>query len=370
MAWATAAASAAGAGAAQAADPGPDTLPIHVIAIQTDNADDQAEALTKALAGAVRKMPGWSLGPGDYSLEVLTLSLKCSEPPDANCQSRIADQIKTDRYVWGTLKKKGQQVAGEIHLWVRGKGTSTVPLEYTANLTEANEEALKKIAVQSMDQLTGGSPKGPLHVRAGNVSAQVFLDGSPVGALKNGDGTFMVPSGPHKVTVKALGYADIESQVVVKPTTTPAEVSFTMVARADGGGANWKRIAGFGALGVGVVFTAVGIASSVQVSSVNNDASYTQYRTLDGSSSDVCSDAAANKLNPGLATTVTSLCSKGKTFQALQIASYPIAAVAGGVGIFLIATSGRGGVSKPRTGLQVDPQLGPGVGKLDLSYTW
>ena len=33
---------------------------------------------------------------GDYSLEVLTLSLKCSEPPDANCQSRIADQIKSE----------------------------------------------------------------------------------------------------------------------------------------------------------------------------------------------------------------------------------------------------------------------------------
>ncbi len=368
LAWAAAAAIAASSSAAFAADPGIDTLPIHVIAIQTSDADDQAEALTKALSTAVRKMPGWSLGAGDYSLEVLTLSLKCPEPPDANCQSRIADQIKTDRYVWGTLKKKGQLVTGEVHLWVRGKGTSTVPIEYTGNLTEANKEALRKIAAQTIDHLTGGPPKGPIHIRAGNVAGQVFIDGQPIGALKSGDGSFMVPSGPHKVTVKALGFADSESQVLIKPTPVPAEVSLTMVAQADATGVNWKRIGGFGALGVGVVFAIVGVAASVEVNGVNSDPNYQKYRMLNGSSQDVCATASSDKVNTGLASTVSSLCSKGKMFQALQIASYPIAAVAGGVGIFLIATSGR--FAPKRSGLQIDPQVGPGIGKLDLSYTW
>jgi hypothetical protein len=367
LAAAAAAAIAASAGAAHAADPGPDTLPIHVIAIQTDNADDQAEALTKALSAAVRKSQGWSLGPGDYSLEVLALSLKCAEPPDANCQSRIADQIRSDRYVWGSLKKKGQLVKGEIHLWVRGKGTSTVPLEYTANLTEANEEALRKIAEHSMEELTGGAPKGPVHIRAGDVAGQVFIDGQPIGALKSGDANFMVPSGTHKVTVKAVGYLDSDAQVVVKPTQVPAEVSLTMVAEPITAGMNWKRVAGFGALGVGVVFAVVGIASSVEVNSVNSDPNYQKYRMDNPSSTDVCTTAATDHVNTGLASNVTSLCSKGKTFQTLQIASYPIAAVAGGVGIFLIATS-RGAPQK--TGLQLDPQVGPGIGKLDLKYTW
>ena len=35
-----------GSHATQAAEPGPDTLPIHIIALQTNDADDQAEALT------------------------------------------------------------------------------------------------------------------------------------------------------------------------------------------------------------------------------------------------------------------------------------------------------------------------------------
>ena len=146
LALTAAAAMTAGSALSFAAEPGPDTLPISVIAIQTDVADDQAEALTKALRNAVRAMPGWSLGEGDFSLEVLTLSLKCPEPPDASCQSRIADQIKSDRYVWGTIKKKAGIVRGDVHLWVRGKGTSNQALEYSANLTEANDESLKKIA--------------------------------------------------------------------------------------------------------------------------------------------------------------------------------------------------------------------------------
>jgi hypothetical protein len=371
LAWAAAAVIAAGSGSALAAEPGPDTLPINVIAIQTNDADDQAEALTKALRKAVRDMPGWALGAGDYSLEVLTLSLKCPEPPDANCQSRIADQIKTDRYVWGTLKKKGPLVSGEVHLWVRGKGTSSWPLEYTANLTEANEEALRKIAVQSIDQLTGGPPKGGVHIRAGNVAGQVFVDGQPVGALKSGDGSFMVPSGTHKVTVKAVGFADIESTVLIKPTGPAAEVSLTMVAQSDGTGPNWKRIGGFGALGLGVVFGVVGIASSVKVNSVQSTVN--EVRT-GSTASDVCASSFISSYNPPFGgsqpsqSALSSACSSGKTFQTLQIVSYPIAAVAGGVGIFLIATSGR---SAPRrSGFNFNPQVGPGIGKLDVSYTW
>ena len=106
LAWVVAPALLACSASAWGAEPGPDVLPISVIAVQTADADDQAEALTKALRTAVRATPGWSLGEGDYSLEVLTLSLKCPEPPDASCQSRIADQIKADRYIWGVIQKE------------------------------------------------------------------------------------------------------------------------------------------------------------------------------------------------------------------------------------------------------------------------
>src|SRR5262249_10483598 len=104
---------------ARAAEPGPESLPITVVTVQSTDVDEQAEGLTKALRAAVRSTPGWSLSEGDYSLEVIALELHCAEPPDATCQSRIADQIKADRYVWGMLKRRGGNVVGELHLWIR-----------------------------------------------------------------------------------------------------------------------------------------------------------------------------------------------------------------------------------------------------------
>lgn len=371
LAWATTATFLCGAAPALAAEPGPDTLPINVIAIQTSDADDQAEALTKALRGAVRAMPGWSLGEGDYSLEVLTLSLKCPEPPDANCQSRIADSIKADRYVWGTLKKKDKKsgmVVGDLHLWVRGKGTSNWPIEYSQNLTDQNDDSLRRIASDSITKLTGGPPKGSVRVRAGTVGGQVFIDGQPVGALKNGEGTFIAPSGPHKVTVKAVGYADYESQIVVRPTGTPTDLSVSLVHVGDRTPLNGKRIGGFVALGAGVAFGIVGLVSALQVNSAQGALSPDLAGQPDNF--DVCDPSTYKNHVPALEQSVyqskyEGACGKGKTFQTLEIAMFPLAAIAGGVGIFLIATSGK---SAPKTGWTVVPNVGPTGGTVDFAY--
>lgn len=366
LALTTVAALAAGSATAFAAEPGPDTLPISVIAIQTDVADDQAEALTKALRNAVRAIPGWSLGEGDFSLEVLTLSLKCAEPPDASCQSRIADQIKSDRYVWGTIQKKGTNVHGTLNFWVRGKGTSKVPVDYTANLTESSDETLKKIAGQAINELTGGPPKGGVHIKAGDLQGQVFVDGQPLGALKSGDGTFMIPSGPHKITVKAPGYADVESQVVVKPTGAPVEVTLVPIQNEAKTPVNWRKVGGFASIGVGVAAGVVGIVGALQVNSSATDDAYKAYA---GSTktTNVCTAAAPTGIRPDV--TVESLCSKGKTGELLQAIMFPVAAVAGGLGIYLIATSASAPKS-PKTGFKFDPQVGLDGGKLDVTYTW
>src|SRR5262245_5030052 len=119
----------------RAAEPGPDALPITVLSIKTLDADDQAEALTKALRNGVRGLPGWSLKDDDFSFEVLTLRLKCAEPPDAECQKRLADAMTVDRFIWGVLKKKKNDestVVGEVNFWVRGRGTSKTELIYSA----------------------------------------------------------------------------------------------------------------------------------------------------------------------------------------------------------------------------------------------
>jgi hypothetical protein len=367
LALTAAAAIAAGSATARAAEPGPDTLPISVIAIQTDAADDQAEALTKALRNAVRAMPGWSLGEGDFSLEVLTLSLKCAEPPDASCQSRIADQIKSDRYVWGTIEKKGANVKGTLNFWVRGKGTSKVPVDYTSNLTDSTDDTLRRIASAAITELTGGPPKGGVHVKAGDVQGQVFVDGQPLGALKSGDGSFMIPSGPHKITVKAQGYADAESQVVVKPTGAATELTLVPIPMETKTAVNWRKVGGFTAIGVGVAAGVVGIVGSIQTGSAGNNEAYTTYATHTVTN-DVCVSSAAGGDHPNAG--VADLCSKGKTGELLQAIMYPVAAVAAGLGVYLVATSASSAKAAPKTGLHFDPRVGLKGGALDVTYTW
>lgn len=356
----------------QAAEAGPDTLPIHVISVQTLDADDQAEALTKALRQAVRSLPGWSQAEGDYSLEVLTLSLKCPDPPDAGCQSRIADQIRADRYVWGTLGKvKGGNVTGELNFWVRGKGATTYKVEYSANLTEPQDEALKKVAMDAILKLTDGPPKGEVKVSAGGIAAQVFVDGQPLGALTGGQGTFFVPSGKHELVVKAPGYADMISEITVKPTS-PTDVTVVPVAVGEKKPINWKRIGGFAAIGAGVGFGALGIVNSVTVNNIKTDTQWDPVRNLFTQDQNACTTAPPTGTSADLVTKhgefVDQYCEAGQQAEILQIVFYPLAALAAGAGIYLVATSGTRAKEKPTTGLVILPQVNRQGAKIDVGF--
>lgn len=364
----------------EAAEPGPDTLPIHVISVQTMDADDQAEALTKALRQAVRAMPGWSQAEGDYSLEVLTLSLKCPEPPDAGCQSRIADQIRADRYVWGVISKgKSNNVVGELSFWVRGKGTTSFKVDYSANLTEAQDDALKKVAMDAIMKLTDGPPKGEVKVSAGGIAGQVFVDGQPLGALTGGQGTFFVPSGKHELIVKAPGYADMISEITVKPNA-PTDVTVVPVAVGDKTPTNWKRIGGFIAIGAGVGFGALGVVGTAQVDGLNKDADYSAFRQRYATTANVCdiasgADTASNPVGGAPEFTaeekesiLTNYCEPGSTAELLQLVFYPLAAVAAGAGIFLVATSGTRSKEKPAAGLMVLPRVSQTAVKVDVGF--
>src|SRR5262245_53786268 len=368
--WIVAAAAAAwisGSTGAHASEPGPDALPMNVIAIQTSDADDQAEALTKALRTSVRTLTGWSLADGDYSLEVLALTLKCNEPPDADCQSRIADQIHTDRYIWGVLNldKGGQTVSGELNFWVRGKGTTKAPLKYSANLTESDEESLKKISVGALNAVTGGPPKGELRIKAAVSSGQVFIDGQPFGALAAGKASLFLPSGEHKIVVKAQGYTDAATTVSVKPTA-PTDAALNPIPIKPEPKVNWKRIGGFAAVGAGVAFAVVGVVGTVQVAKMQSQFDDNEFVKKTPSNRNACDEARKVPTEPG-AFAAADLCDRATTFQTMQFVFYPLAGVAVGAGVFLLVTSRSSG-EVPKTGFTILPEVGPTGAKLDVAY--
>ncbi|WP_437295880.1 PEGA domain-containing protein [Sorangium sp. So ce426] len=359
--------------AARAAEPSPTALPITVVVLRTDDAYDQAGALTQALRSAIKEAPGWSVREEDFSLEVLTLSLQCDDRPDAGCQARIADQIKSDRYIWGMLRKSDTEVEGELHLWTRGKPESSVPVKYSANLTEANDEPLRKIAAEAIAKLTGGPPSGALRVRTGAAQASVFIDGKPAGNVHNGEATFTVAAGPHDVRVKSAGFLDSQASVVVLPVAT-TDVALSQMP-AESTRTNWKRMGGFIGLGAGAVFGSVAVISSVQVASIQSDARYVAYRGLFTENvEDVCAlenrraiqddfNADAKTARKGI-----DLCERADTFMALQYVFYPLAVASAGVGAYLLVTSD--GQTSERAGWSVQPSVGLGGGGVDVTYRW
>jgi hypothetical protein len=368
------------------ADPsGPDALPIHVVSVKTDDVDDQAEALTAALKAEVRKLHGWSLGDGDFSLEVLTLALRCPTPPDAACEVRIADQIKANRFVWGTVKRApGKRVAGTLHLWTRDQGQTKVDIAFSDNLTDSHDDALRRVVQDALATLTGGPPKGSVRVSAGTVNGQVFIDGQPSGSIRDGSTTIFVPVGTHKVEVRAPGYAPAVGEVTVRPNSSVGlslSPQTEEEARKAGRPLSARRIGGYGALVAGGALAVGGVYSSLRVNSISKDEGFAVYRSVvDG---DVCDAARAGaSANPKYQAVllaqkaptdaeITDKCSSASTFQTLQWVFYGLGAVSLGVGAYLLATD-KPSADRPSTAARVRvlPSVWSSSGRLDVHVSF
>jgi hypothetical protein len=140
------------------------TVPVYVLSIWTDDADDQAEALTQALRTQVRQAAGWSLLQTNQSFETLVIALKCPPKPDPACLQRIGDQLKADHYVWGTMdKKKGSagEVNADLHLWARSKPDTVAHASYSENLKDPNDALVRAAAADLFGKLTGAGSSTP-----------------------------------------------------------------------------------------------------------------------------------------------------------------------------------------------------------------
>jgi hypothetical protein len=140
---------------------------LYVLSIGTEDADDQADALTQALRSRVRQSPQWSLLETAQSFDTLAIALKCPPRPDPPCLQRIGDQLHADRYLWGALsRKRGMgQVTADVHLWSRGKPDELVVETYSDNLKDASDEALQTISTRILGKLLGMPAPAPVAPR-------------------------------------------------------------------------------------------------------------------------------------------------------------------------------------------------------------
>jgi hypothetical protein len=333
---------------AHADPPGPNALAIHVISVQSDDAEDQADALTGALRSRVRALHGFSLGEGDFALEVLTLGFKCGETPDEACQAKIADHIHADRYVWGTLKriKANKQVVADLHFWVRSHPTSRTQFTYSDGLTAPGDEALKRLADDALTKLLGVHKAPPAAPSTGPTAV-------PAPAQSGAAGVARAP---------AASAAPAKSSSMTLSTGSTAELG-------EGRG-NGHRTAGWAGVGLGGALIAAGVYSAVRVHDVDTNAEFQLYRAGFRPGVDVCDQARAgvDAKIVGAATPAEAqdFCSQATTFQTLQFVFFGLGAVSAGAGIYLLATDKSGVPAGPQTSWTLAPSVSRSSGRLQL----
>ncbi len=317
-------------------------LEIQILDIASPDAIENAKALTIALERAVTRADSWKLAPGDYSLEVLTAALDCAEPPDADCLQRIEAEIECDRFIWGVLSRLGGEVAVELHLWEEGKDKAHTTLRYSANLNDAAEDALYKVAERAIGELLGVAG-GTLAVVAGSGGGEVLIDGQARGTLSGGRLEIELPAGDHEVLVRAPGYREARGRATVPPGDRgeitldlfsdgePVVVDEPSKERAK---PSPRRAIGFGLIGVGAAVAVAGGVFTGLSAVQRDDEEFAEYRSTVPVGEDVCEYADDRGDSD-----IVDKCDANDLTRRLAYVLTPSGLVLAGVGVALVATS-------------------------------
>lgn len=357
--------------------------PAQVINIDSDDAEDQADALTAALKSRARAA-GWAMLDAPNALGPLLTALKCPPKPDAPCLQRLGEQLKVDRFFWGTMAKStGKSVTVELHLWSKGKPDQTAKETYSENLKDQNDEALRKIAQRVFDKLAGTTsatpppppPAGPtiaVTIKANVEEGAVFVDGVERGKLEKGQATVEVPAGgPHEVEVRATGYTS-GKQTVNATSATSVSVELTSTAPPPPTGPSkpfptWT-VVGLGTIALGVGAGVIGIVEGVQFldlqSQNSKDHSNTSYQGV----KDFCKDPPA-----GPNSDPCKRIQAANTAQALEYVFFGVGGALVVAGTVMVLAAPRAKTEEPAptsTGLRVIPSFGPNGGGVTLGGTF
>jgi hypothetical protein len=261
---------------ARADQPGAHTVNVAVLAFDSEDAETQADALTGALRNRVRNAPGWSVVDTTQSLGMLTAALRCPSRPPPDCQQKISEQIKVDRYIWGYVAKGPTQgqVTAEIHFYQKGKPDTVLKESYAENLTDPNDDkGLGKVAGHILDRL-GGSAMGTVVVRAGDATGEVIVDGEKRVPLQAGQARIELGAGGHSIEISSPGASPTKRNVLVtagKETVVDMEIASANKPENEPSSFPTRKVIAGSLVGAGVVLGVVSVLSVVAYSKNQDD---------------------------------------------------------------------------------------------------
>ncbi len=225
-------------------------------------------------------------------------------------------------------------------------------------ICRAQREALSSTVPELTLALPANAPPGTVVMRDGVVVDKVDL-GVPI-RVDPGDHVIVTRAPGRPASTERVRLAVGERRGIALVVLEPAPV-VPVAAPADAQeGTNWRFGVGIASVSVGAALLATGIASTVEVLGVDNDPNFVKYEMFNGSSPNMCVTAQTDHINTGLASDVTSLCSKRSTFEKVEPVAYASAAVFTGLGIYFLATS-RPAAKQTATTLIVAPSVGRGL---------
>ena len=366
--------------AAAAGSPG--AVEVEVLAFSSNDAVDEAAALTDAFKHALISAPGVADHGKSHALEAVALGAGCDDASAASCAPKIAVEIKYDKFIYGTIKKTPpNKITATLHYYNAGQ-IKTVAKTYDAGpvAKDGASPELKKIATEALFSLLGGAPKGAVEVTlsgpAANEDGELFENGQSVGKVTAGKGTLELPSGPHTLELRVKGFAASSGEVDVTPAG--ATLQLAPVRLPPSKPIDFQLYGGIAAIAAGAVFIGIGVSNSLAVLKAQDDPTFDTYRRRFRGTVDVCSEARAGREGadasaPKLAGEVTRLCDETANKERAQYIFYGIGGALAIGGTILILTNKSGSSSdKPadttaKLRIQVNPVLTPTYQALSLT---
>lgn len=340
--------------------------PIYVLELDTDDAEPQAEALSNALRSRVRSSAHFRLLDTTQSLSTLIVALRCPPKPDAACLGRIGEQLRTDQFLWGTIARQPQgKVAVELHQWSRGRPDKSVRDTYPVTLTDQADETLGKVAARLFDKVTGDQGMGVLALTVtGSESAEVLLDGEPIGRLTGGRGRFDVAAGKHTVEVREASGAKA-SRAITVDGSSDAQVTLTLPIAHDPASDHpplpVRKIVSYSLIGVGTAVFAVGAYEGLHFMSLRGELNDSRAK-VPSNITDVCSYEAQSYPD---AVAACSKLDEARSARTLGLVLAGAGIAVAGAGVVLLVTEPSKADEK-RARVRFFPHAGPHGAGVDV----
>jgi hypothetical protein len=339
-----------------------------VLGLRSIEGDDEvARNVTGALRRAAEQVPGLRVSDRDVSLAQVAVAFGCGDEPDAACLAEIANELRVQRIVFGTVRRTSASANYNYALSLAAFDAQTgqIDQQTTATVQRARSDIddLRAPARQWMSVLAGQPQVGSIRVTAHVEGAEVRVDGEIRGRISGGHAQIAnVPPGPHLLEVSAPEHVTFRQRVEVV-VDQEVEVQARLVEGEDPapprdgveGGGDARPSGGEGlrpTFWVGIGLTALGVASLAMtgvawstIDGIDSDADWMAYRMAapspgqPGGVQDICTPAGSGVtygLEANRVARVADLCGKADTWEMLQYVFLGLGVVGIGAGVVLL----------------------------------